>query len=885
MASFHGILHNGGGGQKIHLPLDEVRVKVFILDVSARVIVTQCFSNPSDHPTSRALYCFPVPASAAICAFEMRTISEGRVHRGIAKEKQQARAEFEKAVREGRDAGLLECIAADVFTISIGSIPAKESVETKLVFVMSLMNDDNRDHLRFQLPLCLGQRYGAPPPALEAASTPTARTRVRITSDIQTSGRLVSVTSPSHTDIVETKYPTHLGRLSRRRTTVRYRSKTFLERDFVIIIHSEGLDGPRCFAELQGHSEDVDDLSLALQLTIIPNFKLPPVTRQEYLFLVDRSGSMHDRIETAKSTLMILLKMLPVQGTIFNIFSFGNNVHSLWPTSTSYDARTLDEAIRHVATFDSDLGGTEIGQAHTAVFETRQGTVPSVLFVFTDGLVHNTEPQYNVAVQAVRKAVNQAMQDAPVRVYALGIGDAVSSALCEEIAREGNGDCLYALSTESIVGKCTRLLRAGRTPPIEDLIVDWGIDTEVVQSHSPSVKFSSGHSISSRIVRLRPSPTIQQAPTRILSLSAGMRLLVFAIVKLKNPTVPKAVTLRGRVGNSTHIFELEVPIRSVQLNDADPGLPLVHTLAAASLIREHESNRAPLPQTIGPASDEERRKAAIVRLGEMYQLASSFTSFFVESSSSSRPNPNPNRRRERNDFGNWRNDGSSNRASVFSEDELEEEEIDGTMDSHSSIDMPGGWPGSSAASSSTIQVGDEDDWEGESDASQNSFTTLSSLEGSSSSWSEWSLPAVELSEEDKVIQRSPSPGFSRVAPAPDDQRKALIRDTFAVSAPPLNSQVLEVVGLQRFDGSFNLDDSLRRLVGSTAVDEPMSGVDSIVWATCLSIAFIKKQMGEQKELRDDLTLKASEFLADKANVGYLLQRAEVLLGMLNSVES
>lgn len=85
---------------------------MYSIAVSARVKLTQVYTNPSDKPTSRAKYLFPVPANAAVCAFEMHT-ANGRVIQGISKEKTQAQAEYEQANSEGRDAGMLELVTDD----------------------------------------------------------------------------------------------------------------------------------------------------------------------------------------------------------------------------------------------------------------------------------------------------------------------------------------------------------------------------------------------------------------------------------------------------------------------------------------------------------------------------------------------------------------------------------------------------------------------------------------------------------------------------------------------------------------------------------------------------------------------------------------------------
>ena len=80
--------------------------------VSARVTLAQSYSNPSDTSTGRCKYCFPVPASAAICAFSMTT-SDGRTIDGIVKDKDRAREEYKAALDAGRSAGMLEYVTDD----------------------------------------------------------------------------------------------------------------------------------------------------------------------------------------------------------------------------------------------------------------------------------------------------------------------------------------------------------------------------------------------------------------------------------------------------------------------------------------------------------------------------------------------------------------------------------------------------------------------------------------------------------------------------------------------------------------------------------------------------------------------------------------------------
>lgn len=212
---------------------------------------------------------------------------------------------------------------------------------------MDLMTADIVDEIRFQLPMRIGQRYGRIPDGMVDASHISKKTRVKITLNIQTQGIITSVTSPTHVDFIFTPYTASRGKSSRRRGTAVYSSTEYLSGDFVLIIRADGLDRPRCIAE----RHPGNPRSVAMQLTMVPKFDLPPVSKQEYIFLLDRSGSMGmgtNRIEMAKLTLHLLLRSLPGQGTTFNVFWFNNSTDKLWESSRDYNQQTLDQAVSNL---------------------------------------------------------------------------------------------------------------------------------------------------------------------------------------------------------------------------------------------------------------------------------------------------------------------------------------------------------------------------------------------------------------------------------------------------------------------------------------------------------------------------------------------------------
>lgn len=203
------------------------------------------------------------------------------------------------------------------------------------------MNGDLTDQIRFQLPMCIAPRYGHTPASMIGAFEPRDDTRLKFTLYVQTTGVIRSVTSPTHPTFSALPYQPAGAGPSPYHMVAHYESPEFLHQDLVVTIQAQGLDEPRCVAE-----RDRKHGSVGMQLMIVPKFAFPIVPSQEYIFLIDRSGSMGGpNIVMAKRTLALLLRTLPAKGSTFNIFSFGSESSSLFPESVEYNQDTLDVAV------------------------------------------------------------------------------------------------------------------------------------------------------------------------------------------------------------------------------------------------------------------------------------------------------------------------------------------------------------------------------------------------------------------------------------------------------------------------------------------------------------------------------------------------------------
>jgi len=126
--------------------------------------------------------------------------------------------------------------------------------------------------------------------------------------------------------------------------------------------------------------------------------------------------------------------------------SFGTHHDSLWNASRTYSAETVAEAGKHVDAMEANYGGTEIRRALDYAFKNKTKgqidgkPIPVAVFVLTDGEAWNLD---NVIATVSRAAVQAQKESSLLRTFVLGVGDDVSTSMCDGIARVGKGVAIY----------------------------------------------------------------------------------------------------------------------------------------------------------------------------------------------------------------------------------------------------------------------------------------------------------------------------------------------------------------------------------------------------------------------------------------------------------
>ncbi|KAJ7590255.1 von Willebrand factor type A domain-containing protein [Mycena floridula] len=631
--------------QVVSLPLLHVNAGVTIKDLAAQVKLTQGFTN--DAPVSvDAVYTFPVPARAAVSGFALVKEDGTRVV-GVVQEKAEAQKTYDTAVSEGKLASLMVQQTPDVFQVSVGNILSQEKVTIELLYSTELTEDEENDSIRFLLPFHIGARYGQAP----SSYVQSQALDVHVAISVESLSLIRKISCPSHSVSVQLGPDSAVAQdlPFSNYARVSLASDSALNQDFVLAIEATGLDSPRCLAEVHPTNDTV-----SLALTLVPKFSLPDPSSQEFIFLVDRSGSMDgSRIAAARKALVIMLRSLPRKNTFFQIVSFGTNASSLWHEgSRLYDQESLDEATRHVDSMQANFGGTEIRRALDSCFEKRLSDRPTSVFLLTDGDAWGLDGVLAVVKEKVTAVQSKSSY---LRVFTLGIGDSASTAMCEGIARMGNGACMVVGEKEAtMTGKIARLLKAARTPPISDLSIDWGRDDDTQtldeddfemvaeeKVEKPAAKFNifnqSVDPLKSDIVPvppvapvvLGPPARVQESPNKLENLFPGVRVYLYAILQDKT-ILPQTAIIRGKTPDGSEIA-LPVPVTLSRL----PGTTAVHSLAARKIIQDLEDGRYDESLKSNVTADLGRVvKAHIVRLGKTYSISSKHTSFVAVDESS-----------------------------------------------------------------------------------------------------------------------------------------------------------------------------------------------------------------------------------------------------------
>ncbi|KAK1152874.1 von Willebrand factor A domain-containing protein 5A-like [Acipenser oxyrinchus oxyrinchus] len=579
------------------VPLKGISVQLKVQGFVADVCSTLSYENSESSPVE-AVFVFPMEEDSSVYDFHAE-IGGVKIQAEI-REKQEARDTYDDALSSGQQAFLLEESdeSRDVFRLSVGSLPAGQKATVCLSYVTELAVEAD-GALRYCLPAILNPRYT--PAGAQSLTTPVSGVSGGpVPYSLSFSAHLASPSGVAQVKSNCDLTPLEYLRDDKTQAQVSLSPGHKFDRDVELLVYYSHPHQPTAIVE--GGLASATPGSLMgdplVMVSLYPEFPAAASTPQsscgEFIFLVDRSGSMDCpmsnmesgpmRIESARDTLLLLLKSLPL-GCFFNIYGFGSHFEAFFPESVEYTQQTMDSALGKVKGMGADFGGTEILEPLKDIYSKacRPGH-PRQLFVFTDGEVGNT-----------KDVINEVKKHAGThRCFTFGIGEGASTALIKGMARAGSGHPEFITGKDRMQPKVMQSLRFALQPAVNNIVLNWDVPAglEVVPvSETPKVLFR------------------------------GHRSILYAQLKGKfDESVVGRASLQYSLGDEPHKTEISFKLQP----DKHTGLT-THRLAARTLICSLEEGGS----VEGEGKDKEKVKERVVKISTEARVISTYTAFIA----------------------------------------------------------------------------------------------------------------------------------------------------------------------------------------------------------------------------------------------------------------
>lgn len=478
--------------EKGNLPLESVDVTARLTGLVAGVEVVQTFRNPFD-VSLEATYVFPLPPRAAVTAFRME--ADDRVIDGVLKERGEARADYDRALAEGKRAAIAEEDRPDVFTIRVGNIVPRERVVVRLTMSQPLPYEDGAAEFRF--PLVVAPRYIPGVPLSEPAAgdgvapdTDAVPDASRISPPILLPGfpspvRLSLTTTIDSAGLGLREVRSSLHEVEREGDTITLRPGERLDRDFILrlafdassalALVSDALpdDTPGNVpndmpGDLRGGAPGASEGTFVLTLLPPPEGSARSVPR-DVVLLLDRSGSMTGwKMVAARRAAARIVDTL-TRHDRFAVLSFDSVVERAFPGGlVEAIDRNRYRAVEHLARLGA-RGGTELlaplEEALRLLGERDDlsggPARDRVLVLVTDGQVGNEDE--------ILERVGSRLGG--TRVHTVGIDRAVNAGFLGRLALLGSGRCELVESEDRLDEAMEHIHRRIGSPLVTDVSV------------------------------------------------------------------------------------------------------------------------------------------------------------------------------------------------------------------------------------------------------------------------------------------------------------------------------------------------------------------------------------------------------------------------------
>jgi Ca-activated chloride channel family protein len=469
-------------GSIVSCPLKHTDVKADISGFIARVKVRQTFYNPLKEKIE-AVYVFPLPHEAAVDDMSM-VIGDRRIV-GMIKRRAAAREIYERALRHGQTAALLEQEQPNIFTQSVGNIKPKQTVVIEISYVDVLKYD--MGVYEFHFPMVVGPRFipgnakGPKPelpqelqgmavgpgpdtdrvPSASKINPPVLKPGMRNGHDISLSVELNAGVPVQKMEVVQ--HDAVVNRPGKSKASVKLDPKDSIpNRDFVL---RYAVVGKKPEMAVLAHNAAGRSGTFMLMMQPKEDEKLRKQPPRELFFLVDVSGSMRGAPMAQVRKMMSQLIALCRPKDTVQIVTFAGSAHQMFDKPKTADDKTLQAALAKIENFRGG-GGTYMMKGVRKCLEAPADPKRvRIVLMLTDGYIGNIN---EIIGEVGRKCGDR------IRFWALGVGSSVNRALIDGVAKQGGGMGKVLTLREETQALSQQIMYRIQRAQLANIKIDWG---------------------------------------------------------------------------------------------------------------------------------------------------------------------------------------------------------------------------------------------------------------------------------------------------------------------------------------------------------------------------------------------------------------------------
>lgn len=496
------------------VPLVDIRYDIHVSEDAYENIYIQEYFNPNDFPIE-TYYKYPVYTEASLTGVTAKT--DDYEINCVVKEKEDAKKEYNNAIKEGNQAVLVSETNEEMYDIKIGNIKPKQKITIIMKYLCELKYDLQQGGYKLILPTTITPKYDPNIGSLsmngnENASLLNNLTNiVNITSNgtndngienlsVNVKKEHKCVSSASYADM--TSYKISKIDLAFTMATeiddvicISHDNK-IMKNDDIILTKENGFTKNNKFYTINDIIPN-KDIIILVKTTLNSSYafrdgnllkvhiNLPKIqneitknenrdkTPMENIFVLDQSGSMYNgygensQINVAADIVKNLIFNLLHDVDYFNFYNFGTSFNKVFGKSEIVNISSICKAVNYIDTQkQNNLGGTNTFDVLKAILSNPH--IPNTqrnIVLITDGEVGNSD-----------EIIKLCKSDGLTRVFVIGIGDGVSHQIIDVLARETNGESMIVtlanIDTEkqNILGKSIELLLHLSIKPLDFVI-------------------------------------------------------------------------------------------------------------------------------------------------------------------------------------------------------------------------------------------------------------------------------------------------------------------------------------------------------------------------------------------------------------------------------